>query len=156
MPASNAGHGVGEGEGAPPYVIFKSSTIAKTAAITVEMKFTSLFPSSPRRSSVAPRKLSASIPATPAPAQIGNACHANRRIRTPTRLTATAPAIPASVPAEVIAPFVPAVTSLQFVTRCGLPPNACPISLDTVSAAASEVHVEAGRRLYLQKSFLGC
>lgn len=113
------------------------SRTAKAADIAVEMKFTPLFPSSPRRSSVAPRKLSASIPATPAPVQIGNARHANRPIRAPTRPTVTAPATPANVPANVIAPFVPGASFLQFVTRRGLPPKACPISLETVSAAAS-------------------
>src|SRR6266851_2146035 len=127
--------GLGTGEGARSHTgeVFHDATRAIAAAIAVEEKLTALLPRMPRRSRVAPRKLSAIMPSTPAAAQMG----AERHATMPVRLTAIAPATPAAVPARVTAPLVPAETGFQFVTSRGTPPMAWPISLETVSAAAS-------------------
>src|SRR6266852_2909225 len=112
--------GLGTGEGARSHTgeVFHDATRAIAAAIAVEEKLTALLPRMPRRSRVAPRKLSAIMPSTPAAAQMGAERHA-------------------TMPARVTAPLVPAETGFQFVTSRGTPPMAWPISLETVSAAAS-------------------
>lgn len=78
------------------------------------------------------------MPAIPAPAHPST----GRKPRGPSQpniaATASAAAHPAIVPATVIAPFFPGSTVRQFEISRGLPPTACPISLATVSAAASQ------------------
>lgn len=111
---------------------------AIAAAMSVERKFTPLFPTTPRLSSVAPSRLSASVPAIPAPAhtRIGSKLRGPNQANT--MATATAATQPANVPDAVIAPLLPGSTSRQLETNRGLPPIACPISLATVSATASQ------------------
>src|SRR5205814_7682196 len=108
-----------------------------SAATKVLRKFTASLLSS-RRSSVAPSKLSISIPRIAAPTEIASHCGGTSPLTAPTVLTMIAAAIPDSVPLKLTAPFVPAGTRLQLVIRRAFSAKACPTSLETVSAAASE------------------
>src|SRR5579885_229881 len=115
-----------------------ASKIARPAAKRVPRKFTPSLLSHPRRSKVAPKKLSKIIPALPASSAIQNQRAGTTRVSTHTAATTTAAAIPATVPMIVTPPSVPVGTSLNVVIRRALPSRACPSSLDTVSAAASD------------------
>src|SRR5581483_11433550 len=107
------------------------------AAMRVPRRFTPSLLSKWRRSNAAPRTLSANIPITAEPIEItiaiGGTAAANA-----TELTTAAAIIPASVPCRVTPPSVPAGTSSPVVIRRARALPACPISLETVSAAASE------------------
>jgi hypothetical protein len=110
---------------------------ATTAAINVDTKLTPLFPSNCCRSSVAPSTLSAIMPNTPTPAQTAIHEAGITPQKTQTETTRIAASNPESVPPSVTAPSVPWWTSRQVVISLGLPPTTWPISLETVSAAAS-------------------
>ena len=110
----------------------------KAAALAVDRKFTASLLSQPRRSSVAPSRLSKNRPKTAArPADAEKMT--DRRAKPGSRRTDTTPAAitPASVPARVMPPSVPGSTRRRVVIMRGWPPSTWPISEDTVSAAAS-------------------
>src|SRR5258708_13578058 len=86
---------------------------------------------------VAPKKLSKKRPATPAPNDV-NAAPVLRWIAHPAATATKAPyELPAHEPRSVTAPSVPGSTRHSPVINRGSPPNAWPISEDTVSAVAS-------------------
>ena len=93
--------------------------------------------SQPRRSRVAPSRLSKNNPKTP-PAQLDpehrRAAAEGQRSR---RGDEAAAAKPASVPAKLMAPSVPGSTWRRVVIMRGRPPSTWPTSDETVSAAAS-------------------
>ncbi len=97
----------------------------------------SLF-SQPRRSRVAPMRLSTSMP--PIPPNPANRTHFQgiSPLEAHTKPTNAAAMHPEKVPASVIPPSVPVGTRCQVVMRRGCRRPAWPISLETVSAAASE------------------
>jgi hypothetical protein len=118
-------------------IVLQASANATAAATRVERKLTVLFPMRLRRSSVAPKRLSAKVPAIPAHRQTTNAVHPNPAASARIAPITTAAPHPAAVPATVTAPSVPGGTRVQRVTSRGVDPTACPTSLETVSAAAS-------------------
>src|SRR5436190_19645380 len=98
---------------------------APAAALSVERKLTVLFPRKPRRSTVAPSTLSANVPSTAADVQTKKPREPNIPPNTQVPATAAAAAAPARVPVIETAPFVPAPTAFQEVTKRGTPPSAC-------------------------------
>ncbi len=110
---------------------------ATAAANSVEAKFTRSFPSHPRRSTVAPKKLSKNSPKIPAPNPVSAAAAPGCIAHPPAAATSAPATTPAPDPNTVTAPSVPGATRRIPTINTGPPPNACPISEDTVSAAAS-------------------
>ena len=106
--------------------------------MSVPRKFTKSLLIKRRLSNQAPRKLSKNIPRMAESTQIGSQRRGSNPPRMQTKITNPAAIAPAMVPARLTAPSVPGVTGLQVVTRRAVFPNACPTSLEVVSAAASE------------------
>src|SRR3954462_6083864 len=118
-------------------VIYMASNEAKRTAKAVESRFTALLVSHPRPSKVAPSRLSNNIPKAPATTAITAKRTSRSFVATASHPTSTAAAIPKTVPGRLIAPSVPAGTFLHDVTTRALWARALPVSLDTVSQAAS-------------------
>src|SRR5580698_1549728 len=110
---------------------------ANPAALPVERKFTPSLSNHPLRSSVAPSKLSKKNPNTAPPPLIQNIERSPRSAHVPIPATIPAAIKPASVPAALTAPSVPGSATPSVVIMRGCPPSTCPISDETVSAAAS-------------------
>src|SRR5207237_2632469 len=86
------------------------------------------------------------IPTTADPTEMPIHFQGNSPPRTQTKLTIVAATTPASVPCRLTAPSMPAGTCFQVVIRRAFSLLACPTSLETVSAAASENDAAAARR----------
>src|ERR1035437_8024768 len=114
-----------------------STPSAKAAALAVDKKLTASLFSQPRRSSVAPSRLSKKRPKTPPAQLIQNIAAPPPSPQLPTAATIPAADTPASVPTRLMAPSVPGSTLCRVVIIRGRPPRIWPISEETVSAAAS-------------------
>jgi hypothetical protein len=119
---------------------------AVAAATKVPRKFTASLFSSFRRSSKAPKKLSAIMPVMAATIEIPNHRMGTIPVRTHTRLTTAPATIPARVPTQLTPPSVPAGTTSPVVISRAFALRAWPSSLETVSAAASDSAAETARR----------
>jgi len=116
---------------------YASNRSANAEALAVDRKFTASLLSQPFFSSVAPSRLSKKSPNT-APAQLSlKRVQSPRRAQLPAPATMAAATNPARVPATLTAPSVPGSTARNVVIIRGRPPSTCPISDETVSAAAS-------------------
>src|SRR5438270_8835773 len=114
-----------------------TKSAAAPAAISVLRKLTASLLRMPLRSNAAPRRLSAIIPRTADRVTIQNHCQVRRPTARQTKLMAVAARTPAIVPGKLMPPSVPAGTSSQVVISTARSLEACPYSLETVSAAAS-------------------
>src|SRR4030088_40925 len=111
---------------------------ATAAAASVAKKFTVWLLIQPRRCRVAPRMLSISIPANPAATGIQSWAQGTIPPTVATAAITTPDAKPATLPAIVMPPSVPGGTRSQVVIIRASGPRYGPISLATVSVAASE------------------
>ncbi len=122
---------------APRCGITTSNASAKLAALAVDRKFTASLFSRLCSSNVAPSRLSKSNPNT-APAQLTqSSSQLPRNAQVPAPAVRPAAITPATVPMVLTAPSRPGSTVRRVVIMRGRPPSTCPISDETVSAAAS-------------------